>query len=60
MSVFDRRHRWGEPERKGILLSRTCRVCGLTNTIETLVPDAFIEALLRIATKPNPYRTMFR
>ncbi len=58
MTIFDRRHRWGEPERHGSRISRTCRVCGKTDTYDTLIPDAVIEAFLRNAIAPNVYRTL--
>jgi len=60
VSVFDRRHKWGEVVREGIYITRTCRVCGRTDRYETLIPDAFIEPVTGPLTTPNPYRDLFR
>lgn len=56
MTVFDGRHRWGPPDRNGSLITRTCRVCGLKNSAETLLPDSVIETLIEAIRRPNPYR----
>jgi len=58
--IFDRRHRWGEVVREGVYISRTCRVCGRTDRYETLVPDAFIDAMIRQSLQRNIYRELFR
>jgi hypothetical protein len=59
MRGLDGRHRWVLVERDGARVTHTCRVCGRTETFELLVPDAVLDEMYRVATAPNPYRTMF-
>jgi hypothetical protein len=58
MTFFDRRHRWGAPIEDGARITRTCGVCGLTKTYETMLPRGYVDALYRLAIAPNPYRRL--
>ena len=60
MNVFDQRHKWGPVKRDGVMISRTCRVCGRTDTYETFIPDAFLDEVWENLTRTNIYRAMFR
>lgn len=59
MSRFDGRHKWGPVEQDGARIKRTCTACGRTDEAETLVPNGFVDALLRTIRGPvNPYRKL--
>lgn len=61
--VFDGRHKWGPAEpstHPGWIIQRTCTVCERVSGYDTLVPRAFVDALMKHLTAPNPYRAMFR
>jgi hypothetical protein len=60
MRLFDRRHRWGEPVRNGVYLSRTCLSCGRRDVTETMIPDLVVSELLRAMVTPNPWRGFLR
>jgi hypothetical protein len=56
--MLDGRHRWEVTAREGATTTHTCRVCGRVEVHESLVPDAFVEAIIAQMNRPNPYRTM--
>ena len=58
MNVWDGRHRWGPVVRDGLFIRRTCSACGRTDSYETLIPDVFVDELVRNFTKPNSYRAL--
>ena len=60
MRPFDGRHKWGPANQDGARLSRTCRACGRTETIELLIPNVVLEVLLALLFRPNPYRALFQ
>jgi len=60
MKVFDGRHKWGAAVHAGARITRTCQVCGRTDSYETIVPDGFVAKMIEFAQKPNPYRQLVK
>jgi len=60
MKMLDGRHRWELVGQEGMYVTHRCRSCGITQTFEKLLPDAFVESVTRQLLRANPYRSLLR